>query len=704
MPTSAATSDNTPEKSPAELLATPVQFVKGVGSQRAELFARLGIHIARDLLYFFPRDYQDMSNMRDIAELDEGAQVSIRGEIVEVDFRTTASGSTMFGILVEQGSHFLRAIWFNQSYMREKLQRGQHVMLFGRVKLRGMRWEMAQPLFEVLASEESLPSTPLQPVYPLTEGLSQYQVRNATRNALEAYVELLDEVFPQSLLDRYGLAGLHDTLKAIHYPESQAELDNARRRLVFQELFVLQLALMLRRQKIHAERSAPALPATAKIDARIRRLLPFKLTADQDRVLAEVIADMATERPMNRLLQGEVGSGKTIVAVYAMMTCVAHGWQSAIMAPTEILARQHFQTLSRTLAGSQVRIGLLTGSLTAKERTELLTKLKAGEIDLLVGTQAIVQAGLEFAKLGLVVIDEQHKFGVRQRAALKQAGPAPHYLVMTATPIPRTVSMTLFGDLDISTLRESPPGRQPVNTYLVENERVPQWWEFVRKKLNEGRQAYVITPLVDESEHWEADSVASAHEDLANGPLEAFRIDVVHGRMNAIEKDEAMQRFHSGETQVLISTSVVEVGVDVPNATVMTIQGAERFGLAQLHQLRGRIRRGKFPGFCGVQADPQTDDARQRLEAFVATTNGFELAELDFQLRGPGDLLGTRQHGLPPLRMADLTRDAATLEEARHEAEQLIEEDPGLNSEQHALLKRMVLVRYGQALELGDVG
>ena len=694
----------TPEKTPAEMLATPITFVKGVGPQRAELFQRLGIHIARDLLYFFPRDYQDLSNLREIAELEEGEIVSVRGLITECDHRVTRSGSTMFGILVQQGNQHLRAVWFNQSFMKDRLQQGQHVLLFGRPKLKGMRWEMSHPRAEILQSEEDLPATPLQPLYPLTEGLSQHHVRMATKNAVEAYVDLLDEVFSTALLERYGLVGLPETLRAIHFPENQAALEQARRRLVFQELFILQLALMLRRQKLQAEQHSPALPASAKIDARIRRLLPFKLTADQDRVLDEVTTDMALEQPMNRLLQGEVGSGKTIVAVYAMMTCVAHRWQAALMAPTEILARQHMQTLSRTLEGSQVRIGLLTGSLAAKERSDVLAKLKAGEIDILVGTQALVQPGLEFAKLGLVVIDEQHKFGVRQRAALKQAGPAPHYLIMTATPIPRTVTMTLFGDLDISTLRESPPGRQAVNTYLVENERLPQWWEFVRKKLSEGRQAYVITPLVEESEHWDTDSIASAFEELANGPLEAFRLDVVHGRMKAEEKDLAMQRFHTGETQVLISTSVVEVGVDVPNATVMTIQAAEHFGLAQLHQLRGRIRRGKFPGFCGVLADPQTDDARKRLEAFVATTNGFELAELDFQLRGPGDLLGTRQHGLPPLRMADLIRDAETLEEARSEAEMLIEEDPGLSRTEHALLKRMVLVRYGKALDLGDVG
>jgi ATP-dependent DNA helicase RecG len=351
-----------------------------------------------------------------------------------------------------------------------------------------------------------------------------------------------------------------------------------------------------------------------------------------------------------------------------------------------------------------VRRAALTGGLTTSQRTALLQLIAAGELDLVVGTQAIIQEDVSFARLGLVVIDEQHKFGVRQRAVLKQAGPDPHYLVMTATPIPRSLTMTLFGDLDVSTLRDSPPGRQKVNTYLANESQRAKWWDFFRKKLSEGRQGFVVTPLVEESDAAEAASLAETYETLANGELEAFRLGLIHGRMTPAEKDDAMDRFRSGDIQVLVCTSVVEVGVDVPNATLMTIEGGHRFGLAQLHQLRGRISRGKFPGFCCVFGDPQTDESRERLKAFVASTDGFELAETDFKLRGPGDIFGTRQHGLPPLRVADLLRDQSILEEARRDAQALVSTDPGLASEAHAKLRRMMLVRYEKALDLGDVG
>jgi ATP-dependent DNA helicase RecG len=432
--------------------------------------------------------------------------------------------------------------------------------------------------------------------------------------------------------------------------------------------------------------------------------LPFELTGSQTGAIGEVTADMALGRPMNRLLQGDVGSGKTIVALYAMLTCVAHGKQAALMAPTEILARQHADTLAQLLEASRVKWALLAGGLTKSERASLLQLAASGELNVVIGTHAVIQDDVQFKDLGLVVVDEQHKFGVRQRAALRQGDMAPHYLVMTATPIPRTLGMTLFGDLDFSTLRELPPGRQPVNTYLVEADQEAKWWAFVRERLREGRQAFVVAPLIDESENVTAPSVTAAFEQLTNSELEAFRLGVLHGRMSAAEKQQTMADFRSGQTQVLVSTTVVEVGVDVPNATVITVAGAERFGLAQLHQLRGRVGRGNRPGYCGVLVGEVSDAARERLDAFANSTDGFELAELDFQLRGPGDLFGAQQHGLPPLRIANLQRDRAVLEETRREAQLLVANDPNLQHPNNARLRQQMMQRYGAALELGDVG
>jgi ATP-dependent DNA helicase RecG len=708
---------------PAQFLATSVQFLKGVGPARAELLERMGLHTARDVLFHFPRDYQDLSDEREVGQLEEGKLQSVRGVVEDIDQRNTSSGGTILGISIRCQTGHLRALWFNQPFMRERFTFGQKLMLSGKPKYEGLVWQMIHPRVETLDAEEDEPVTKLLPVYPLTEGLLQWQMRKIVRGAIEMFVPALDEVFPDEYLATHDLWPLDKALPQIHFPSDQESLDRARRRLVYQELLILQLALAIRRQQQHDQRRAPSLEATAKIDARIRRLFPFELTAGQEKAIAEIAADMAGPLPMNRLLQGDVGSGKTVVAVYAMLLAVAHGYQAALMAPTEVLARQHALTLDRMLAVSQVRRAQLTGGLTTAQRTALLQLIAAGQVDLVIGTQAIIQEDVSFAKLGLVVIDEQHKFGVRQRAVLKgKAAPAkgtvpyssnenrdspqadPHYLVMTATPIPRSVTMTLFGDLDVSTLRDSPPGRQKVNTYLANNEQRAKWWDFFRRKLREGRQAFVITPLVDESETVESASLAETYEKLANGELEAFRLGLLHGRMAPAEKDAVMADFRRGQIQVLVSTSVVEVGVDVPNATLMTIEGGHRFGLAQLHQLRGRISRGKFPAFCCVFGDPQTDESRERLKAFVASTDGFELAETDFRLRGPGDVFGTRQHGLPPLRIADLLRDQTLLDEARRDAHDLVTADPGLSSEAHAKLRRMMIVRYGKALDLGDVG
>lgn len=691
-------------KSAVERLATPVQFIKGVGPQRAGLLDRMDLRTASDLLFYFPRDYYDASQVVAVQQLVENEPASVCGVVQEIDLRNTGPGRSCLGVLVRQDAQYLRAIWFNQPWVRDRVFVGARVLLSGAPRFNGGRWEMVHPRVEVLDDDQQSPSGRILPVYSLTEGIRQWQMRRIVQGVAAEYGDCVNEVFPEPYLQAHNLRPIADALQEIHAPRDADGLAHARRRFVYQELLVLQLALALRKRELTERCSSASLSATPKIDARIRRLFPFELTGSQDQAIAEISADMARSTPMNRLLQGDVGSGKTVVAEYAMLCAVAHGHQAAIMAPTEVLARQHARTLARDLRESRVRIGLLTGSLGTAERRETLGRIASGDVDLIIGTHALLHEDIAPARLGLVVIDEQHKFGVRQRAALRSSGLDPHYLVMTATPIPRTVSMTLFGDLDVSTLRESPPGRAVVHTYLGDDARRAEWWEFFGKKLREGRQGYVIAPLVESGHDDGTASVQQLFETLANGKLEAFRLDLIHGRMSSVEKEAAMGAFGRAETQVLVATSVVEVGIDVPNATVMTIEGAERFGLAQLHQLRGRISRGTYPGYLCVFAEAKTDESRGRLDAFCNTNDGFELAEIDFQLRGPGDLFGSQQHGLPAFRIADLVRDKDVLAEARNDARVLVAGNPGLSDPSFARLRHMAIRRYGRTLDLVDVG
>ncbi len=689
----------------AQRLKKQVQFLKGVGPRLAPLLNRVGLKTARDVLFFFPRAYEDLTEVSSVESIDGSGQVCVCATVEEADLRDLSSGRSVLGVLLRDDTGPIRAIWFNQPFMRQKMAVGNRVMLFGTPKRRGLCWELSHPRVVPIGDGQRPPRGEMMPVYSSTEGLSQAKIRHIVRHVVEEFADSIEEVFTENFLAERGLLRIGDALRQIHMPNDSDDVEQARYRFVYQELLVLQLALAMRRWQLQQSHDAPELTATAKVDARITRLFPFELTDDQQQSIRDIAADMGRKTPMNRLLQGEVGSGKTVVAEYAMLLAVAHGYQSVLMAPTEVLARQHLRTLSEDLHQSRVRIDLLTGSLTASQRQRLHESVRAGEVDLVIGTQALLHEDLQFPRLGLVVIDEQHKFGVRQRAALKSAGADPHYLVMTATPIPRTVTMSLFGDLDVSTLRQSPPGRQNVHTYLGSSDQREQWWEFFRTKLREGRQAYVITPRVEESESVDLASAEEQFEQLTNGPLEAFRVDMIHGRMTPAEKEAAMDSFRRGVTQVLVATSVIEVGVNVPNATVMTIENGERFGLAQLHQLRGRVRRGNFPGYVCVFATPGNLAAQERLEAFARSTDGFELAEIDFSLRGPGDLFGTRQHGLPPLRIADLQRDLEVLEQARDDAMALLATDPpAFFQPECEHLKRQVLRRYGKALDLGDVG
>ena len=683
-------------------LMTPTQYLKGVGPNRAETLAKLGLRTARDVVFFFPRDYRDLTALTNIRELEEGPTYRLVGSVEEIDLRNAGPGRSILGVLVKQENEYVRAIWFNQPFMAKRLQRGQRVVLTGSAKTSGFRWEMHHPKVEPVVGDK-LPESGLQPVYSLTDGIKQYQMQELVKKTVDSYADLVTEVFPSELLEQFELLPIADALRLIHQPKSHEDLQQSRHRFAYQELFTMQLGLAMRHASV-TQALCPSLPTDGKIDARIKRLLPFELTAGQQTVIKEITDDMGQDRAMNRMLQGDVGSGKTMVAAYAMLVAIANKHQAAIMAPTEILARQHFHTMHGLLANSHVKIGLLTGSLKTAERRKILEQIRTGETDLVIGTQAVVQSSVEFHRLGLAVVDEGHRFGVKQRARMRQGDIEPHYLVMTATPIPRSVSMTLFGDLDVSVLRQLPAGRQPVHTYVGTEDKRTAWWEFTRKKLREGRQAYVIAPLVDEQETGDVSSVEQLYERLCCEELDEFRVDLLHGRMSADDKQEAMRRYRAGETQVLVATSLVEVGVDVPNASVMTIENAERFGLAQLHQLRGRVGRGKHPGFVCVYSPSDSPEARQRLEAFASTTDGFELAEVDFRLRGPGDLFSTKQHGLPKLRVANLLNDHEILVQAREDAKELLSEDPELSNPMLAELRKRVMMRYGKSLQFGDVG
>jgi ATP-dependent DNA helicase RecG len=684
-------------------LQTPLQFLKGVGPERARLLGRLQLRTARDLLFFFPRDYVDLSERRTIAELQADVPVSLVAVVQEVELRASPQGRSILGVLLRQDDQFCRAVWFNQPFMQQRFRPGQTVLIAGSAKLRGMRWEFVHPRVTFFEGESETPGEVL-PVYSLTEGLRQHQVRRIVLGAVEEFVEHVPEVFPPEYLAAQGLASIQNALRDVHRPSCPARLQEARYRLVYQELLIMQLGMALRQQQLVQRSKAVPLEKSARIDSRIKRLFPFELTVDQVAVIDEIAADMGKSWPMNRLLQGDVGSGKTAVAAYAMLLAVAHGAQAVLMAPTEILARQHHQTLSAMLAKSQVRLRFLSGSTTARQRETLEAELKEGQADILVGTQAVISRELAFHRLALVIIDEQHKFGVMQRALLRQGDTDPHFLVMTATPIPRTVAMTQFGDLEVSLLRGSPPGRQPVHTYVAEETQRARWWDFFRKKLREGQQGFVISHAVDREDEDDSPNAENLLENLSNGELADFRLDLLHGRMTSEQKIAAMQAFQEGKTQVLVSTSVVEVGVDVPNANLMTIEGGDRFGLSQLHQLRGRVGRGVFPGYVCVFSQAKSEEARHRLAAFAGTCDGFELAEVDFELRGPGELFGTRQHGLPPLMVADLRRDSDVLQRARADARALIAANPAFDDPAWARLRRMVIARYGASLELADVG
>jgi len=687
-------------------LGDSVQYLKGVGPKRAAVLERLGIATIGDMLQFFPRKYVDRGHVVPIGSLSPGRDAAVRARLVEM--RAPRWGDRLEA-LIEDSSGSMRAIWFHARFLVTALETGAEYLFYGRVGEYRGRLQMQHPKFERL-QEGAGQEDRILVEYPTTEGLQQASLVRAAAEALRMGLPLVKETLPEEMRRRLGLADLAEALQKIHQPESMREVHEARRRLVFSEFFLMELAVALRRRSAAASHNAPAIPVGEKVNARIRARFPYTFTAAQDRAIGQIRADLARDRPMTRLLQGDVGCGKTAVALYAALAAVAAGYQAAIMAPTEILAAQHYHNVEKYLVGSRVRWALLTGGLAAAERRRRLRLIRRGDADIVIGTHALIQQDVAFSRLGLVVVDEQHKFGVLQRAEAKWQPAAddpklePHYLVMTATPIPRTLALTVFGDLDVSTIDEMPPGRTPIETWAVSPRERAKAHAFVRRELASGRQAFVVYPLVEENE--KSDLLAATEEAarLQKEVFPEFTVGLLHGRMKPDEKDAVMDEFRRGRIHILVSTVVIEVGVDVPNATVMMVEHAERFGLAQLHQLRGRIGRGAAKSACLLLADPETDEARRRIQVMCETTDGFRIAEEDLRLRGPGEFFGTRQHGMPELMIGNVVDDYDLLRLARGEAFAWIEKDPALSHPESQRIRRALVKRFKDTMRLIEVG
>ena len=664
-----------------EVLSTHLQYLKGVGPRRAADLEKSGLVTIEDLLYRFPIRYEDRSRLQSIASLKPGRPASISGRILACGLRSTRRpGFKIYEAAVDDGTKSIRAVWLNQPFLKDVFERGQHVVLYGAVEMYGGGGlQLLNPQYEILDDEdaETLHTGRIVPVYEKTGGVTPKMQRRLVFEALQKLPSELPEHLPDEIRVRLQMPTRLAALHATHFPPSDVSIEalnryatKAQQRLIFEEAFLFQLGVLARRKSAAAERKAVSVTVDDRIRESARRVLPFKLTNGQKQALKEIVDDLQRPQPMNRLLQGDVGAGKTIVALLAALVEMENGLQVAFMAPTEILAEQHFVNISRLLQQSRFRVALLTGSTSAAARREHLAEIEGGSIDLVVGTHALVQGGVTFKQLGLVVIDEQHRFGVMQRATLREKGLHPDVLVMTATPIPRTLALTLYGDLDVSMIRELPAGRLPIKTTAKPESRREEIYEFVRGRLDEGRQVYVIYPLVEESAKVDVKAATEMADTLQAQVFPQYRVGLLHGRMKADAKDRVMKAFAAREIDILVSTTVVEVGIDVPNASVMIVEHAERFGLSQLHQLRGRVGRDVHQSYAFlVYQSPLSDEARERLKAMTDTTDGFEIAERDLQLRGPGDFFGTRQAGLPTFRLIDLVRDRELLDDARREAE-----------------------------------
>ncbi|MEX2219464.1 MAG: ATP-dependent DNA helicase RecG [Phycisphaerales bacterium] len=702
---------------PAITLSTPLEFVKGVGPARAKALATLGLTNLGRLIAYLPSRHEWLEPEAPIKQLSPGTLGSARGTITATRVVLRGRRPRFEAVLIDPTGR-LDLVWFNMPHLRTTLHPSMQIRVQGKAARFAQGIQMANPSYKVIheetpAADDADAEARLRPVYPATEAITSRQIEQVIRKVLPAALPLIEDHLAPDYLRKREMPPLADAYRLMHAPESDADVAAGRCRLAYDELLLLQLGVHLKRNHLRQTLRAPALKWSEAIDRKIRARLPFTLTASQDSVIQDLIRDLTTATPTNRLIQGDVGSGKTVVALYAMLMAVAGGHQAALMAPTELLAEQHFQTLSTLLKGSKVRLELLTGGTPQAERESILARLERGDIDLLIGTHALLTGSVRFSSLALAVIDEQHRFGVGQRATLRAKASThdltPHVVVMTATPIPRTLAITLFGDLDISAISGLPPGRRPVTTRVIPPPKRDAVYKFVRERLDQNDQAYIVVPAIDKGGQIDGDAeapdVRTLLATLESGPLAGKRLAALHGRLKRSTRETIMERFRSGQIDALISTTVVEVGVDVPNATLMVVEQADRFGLAQLHQLRGRVGRGEKPSVClALAGNTLTPEARQRLEAFAATTDGFALADKDLEIRGPGELFGLKQSGMPPFKVADLTRDQPLLKMARKDAADWIVRSPRLAAPEEALTRRRLLKAHGQWLGLGDVG
>jgi ATP-dependent DNA helicase RecG len=690
------------EKIPNTLsLDMPVQFLKGVGPARAETFAKLEVKTAADLLEYYPRDWYFAPAPVKIEQLETDQTVTLAGVVESTDWQVWRK-PPYFEAYIDDGTGICRIIWFHGRFLQDKITPGVKLVVWGKVSEYKHQLQLTNPKFVIIEDDEITADSFSGPVYPATANLSSGQLKKIIHDSLDKLVELVPEFFDADLLKKSNLIDRQKAFKWMHNPEDETQIAQAKRRLKYDELFLMQTAMALRRYKVrHFEKAVP-LKCTEQIDSRIRKRFPFLLTEDQDKVIEEIVADLNKTVPTNRLLQGDVGSGKTVVALYAALVAIANKQQVAIMAPTEILAAQHFTSIERYLKNSDVKRVLITGGLTGEKRNEIIDNIKSGDTNIAVGTVALLQEDIQFANLALVIIDEQHKFGVHQRAGLRK-DTTPHCLVMTATPIPRTLAMTVFGDLDISIIKHSPPGRGQVVTRLIGPKDLPKAYEFIRERLKAKKQAFFVYPRIVDSENGEVKAAIAEYENLSKNIFPEFKVGLLHGQMSGDNKQRIMDDFRKGKIHCLVSTVLIEVGIDVPNATIMVIEEADMFGLAQLHQLRGRIARSTSKSYCLLVAQTENEIAKSRLEIMERSNDGFEIAEHDLKLRGPGELLSSRQHGLPDFKIANIIDDFDLLQMARKDAFELVEKDPMLKSAQDKNIRTELVRKFSGSLTLVDV-